>query len=396
MQQAGLPTRRRKVALLAGISSVTQGRVWLAAAAALLLVACGGQEPAEPQAASNPAPAAPLSQNPANVISARFACDGVDVRVRFEPDQAVLTVGDRTMVLPQALSASGARYADGDTVFWNKGREATFALDGREYACREVRDPWRDAEERGVVFRAVGQEPGWYLEIDSGNSMLLVYDYSAGRIETKVTRTGGAGETVYRSAGGPEVVVTVTDRACSDTMSGQPFPASVVVSIASADGNEPRELHGCGRAPGADQRWVASAGALGQVRIGMTVDEAATALGSRFEESPDRGECVYRRSRAVPAGVLFMDVGGRIVRIDVTSFGVRTDRGIGVGDAEDRVHDAYGSAVTTTPHKYDPNGRYLTIAGDDGHRLVFETDGQWITRYRIGRVPEVEWVEGCS
>lgn len=370
------------------------GRAGFAAAATLLLTACRGPEPGTPPAVGDSAPAAPAPQTSATPIAARFACDGVGVRVRFEAERAIVTVGDRTLSLPQTPTASGARYADGSTVFWNTGQEATFALDGREYACREVRDPWRDAEARGVVFRAVGQEPGWYLEIDGASSMLLVYDYGAKRIETEVTRAAGNGTTVYRSASSP-VVATVADRACSDTMSGQPFPASVVVTVATS-GSEPRELHGCGRAPGADARWVASAGQFGPVRIGMTVDEAATAMGVPFDESPDRGECVYRRSRAAPAGVLFMDVGGRIVRVDVTSFGVRTDRGVGVGDTEERVHDAYGSAVGTAPHKYDPAGRYLAIAADNDHRVIFESDGQWITRYRVGRLPEVEWVEGCS
>jgi hypothetical protein len=27
---------------------------------------------------------------------------------------------------------------------------------------------------------------------------------------------------------------------------------------------------------------------------------------------------------------------------------------------------------------------------------VFETDGQRVTNYRVGRKPEVQWVEGCS
>jgi hypothetical protein len=33
---------------------------------------------------------------------------------------------------------------------------------------------------------------------------------------------------------------------------------------------------------------------------------------------------------------------------------------------------------------------------DTTHRIVFETDGQNVTLFRSGRMPEVEWVEGCS
>jgi hypothetical protein len=113
-----------------------------------------------------------------------------------------------------------------------------------------------------------------------------------------------------------------------------------------------------------------------------------------LEGSLDTAECVYLRSPAAPAGVLFMQVGGLIVRVDVTRPGVPTEQGIDVGSSELDVHAAYGPGVAIAPHKYT-DGRYLTVARD-GHRLVFETDGQWVTRYRAGRLPEVEWVEGCA
>jgi hypothetical protein len=132
------------------------------------------------------------------------------------------------------------------------------------------------------------------------------------------------------------------------------------------------------------------------VRIGMTLAAAAAVLGAPFEPSTEQGECIYRRHPVVPAGVLFMQIGDRIARIDVRSFSVRTDRGVGPGDSEAFVRDAYGTALVSSPHKYTNDGRYLILAPDPAHRLVFETEGGWVTRYRLGRVPEVEWVEGCS
>ena len=74
------------------------------------------------------------------------------------------------MTLPHVVSASGARYSNGAGTFWNKGREATFELNGRTQTCRERREPWQEAADRGVDFRAVGQEPGWFLEIDNGEA----------------------------------------------------------------------------------------------------------------------------------------------------------------------------------------------------------------------------------
>ena len=36
---------------------------------------------------------------------------------------------------------------------------------------------WHEAKLRGVLFRAIGQEPGWLLEITDGSEILLVTGY---------------------------------------------------------------------------------------------------------------------------------------------------------------------------------------------------------------------------
>lgn len=369
--------------------------LWLSVALVACAAAACGRQPDSPPTTRGQT----SNETPPRVIDARFTCGDFDVRVRFESERAVLDLDGRTLVLPQTISASGARYAEGTTVFWNKGREATFNLDGREYACRELFDPWRDAAARGVEFRAIGQEPGWFLEIDEAGALHLEYDYGAERIDAPAARTSdSAGTTTYRSTSGRDVVATVEPRACADAMSGQPFPSTVIVTIAALpeSTDTARELRGCGRTLADDPQWRVSGDRIGPVQVGMTIDAAAAALGSPFAPSPDRGECIYRQHPSAPAGVLFMQIGNDVARVDVTSFGVRTDRDVGVGDPESRVRDAYGPDVVSSPHKYDPNGRYLTVSTGDSHRIVFETDGMWITRYRIGRLPEVEWVEGCS
>jgi hypothetical protein len=35
-------------------------------------------------------------------------------------------------------------------------------------------------------------------------------------------------------------------------------------------------------------------------------------------------------------------------------------------------------------------------AQDSAHRLILETDGARVVRYRGGLLPAVAWVEGCS
>jgi membrane-bound inhibitor of C-type lysozyme len=74
----------------------------------------------------------------AETIHARFDCDGGEsIEAAFDngPKPSVeLALSDgRRWILPQALSASGARYANGDEsiVFWNKGNTAFIEEGGR-------------------------------------------------------------------------------------------------------------------------------------------------------------------------------------------------------------------------------------------------------------------------
>lgn len=72
-----------------------------------------------------------------NVIPAIFNCDkGITINAEFDnnqPAKVKLAISDgRTLELPQAMSASGARYANADEtiVFWNKGNTAFMEENG--------------------------------------------------------------------------------------------------------------------------------------------------------------------------------------------------------------------------------------------------------------------------
>ena len=50
----------------------------------------------------------------------------------------------------------------------------------------------------------------------------------------------------------------------------------------------------------------------------------------------------------------------------------------------------------TAESKLELRREFVVTPADTTRRLVFETDGARVLRYRAGRRPEVEWVEGCS
>lgn len=108
---------------------------------------------------------------------------------------------------------------------------------------RSIGDVWHKAKLRGVSFRAVGQEPGWLLEISDGQGILLVTNYGENTLEfgyTMPTVVQGEGHSEYLLDGG-NTVITIYDKPCSDTMSGEAFQKTVTV-----DHRESR-LSGCGR-----------------------------------------------------------------------------------------------------------------------------------------------------
>ena len=136
-----------------------------------------------------------------------FDCDGdVSFTMRTGPGEMALwapaSLGGAYHVLSLTRSASGARYEEGDTVFWNKGDLATIEIGGQRYVdCRSnpSKVPWADAARRGATFRALGNEPSWYVEIFP-ERLAIVTELGANRAELP---HGGpvvdGGRTTYRS-----------------------------------------------------------------------------------------------------------------------------------------------------------------------------------------------------
>jgi putative lipoprotein len=176
-----------------------------------------------------------------------FACDQFAFAMRGGPDQVVLYLPDRDVILARIPSASGTRYQQGDTEFWNKGDEAMLTVGAKRHLNCKV-DPARSAEDdarlRAVRFRATGNEPGWQLEIEQSRWIRFVGDYGS----TMVYMPAPApvfedGRTTYRAQSQEhDLAVIIEQSACADDMSGERFAARVTVWL---DG---RKFRGCGRA----------------------------------------------------------------------------------------------------------------------------------------------------
>lgn len=135
---------------------------------------------------------------------------------------------------------------------------------------------------------------------------------------------------------------------------------------------------------------------LGDIELGSGVDEVRDAWPDELE-GDDSEACFYlstqmHRPAAAPA-LMFED--GRLVRFDVDTPALSAPGGGRVGMEAEEILDRYGDDVERVPHKYT-QGEYLRVEHGDSV-LLFETDEQGVvTEWRVGTVPQVDYVEGCS
>ncbi|MFL5611891.1 MAG: hypothetical protein ACJ78G_14405, partial [Gemmatimonadaceae bacterium] len=100
----------------------------------------------------------------------------------------------------------------------------------------------------------------------------------------------------------------------------------------------------------------------GPLRVGMTVAQAASALGGGFGAPAGySGGCGYAVLVKAPRGLAVMLEDGKIARFEIRSGGITTAEGARVGDTESRIKSLYAGRLTTTPHKYTPGAHYLTV-----------------------------------
>jgi uncharacterized membrane protein len=151
-------------------------------------------------------------------------------------------------VLHQTLAASGVRYVGDGMLVWTKGYWAMVEMDGKSYTDCVITEafssrPWDEARARGAAFRAVGNEPGWTVEIIPGDRIVIVADYGERQVSVPDPgATANDDEIVYHAVTeNHDVRLVITREPCHDVMSGEPFDYSVHLTL---DG---QTYHGCGR-----------------------------------------------------------------------------------------------------------------------------------------------------
>jgi putative lipoprotein len=197
------------------------------------IAACAGSE-------RSGAPAAPAT--------IAYDCEKLQFTALLAGSHANLHLPGRVLSLDRVPAASGAKYAADSTVFWAKGDQALLELDGKSYrgcARSAARTPWEDARLRGVSFRAVGNEPGWSLELLPRERIAFSTDYGKTRVATPVPQPQiqlqPTRATYQARTEAHELTLVIEPGPCQDSMSGETFEMQATVVL---DG---RVHRGCGR-----------------------------------------------------------------------------------------------------------------------------------------------------
>jgi uncharacterized membrane protein len=167
----------------------------------------------------------------------------------MDRDSAWVFLPEATIELPQRPAEVGSRYEEDGHIFWRKGETARFETpDFRADNCRSNRAKaiWEAAKLDGVDFRAVGNEPGWMLEIRDGNQALLITDYGEKRLTFELSEpetNAEARTTDYEAISGKDFVrIRLEGITCLDSMNDENFPTRIQVHLGD------KVYHGCGKA----------------------------------------------------------------------------------------------------------------------------------------------------
>ena len=178
-----------------------------------------------------------------------YECSGNLYAVDQLEGAVLFHLSDHSRRLTQVSADSDARYEDDAVMFWLKGDDAQLSFQGGPAQDCDMRTdigPWEMAQLRHVSFRAIGEKPGWALEITNGRDIRFVGDRGQTDVSTEVpppiTEPGRGRTEYYATKDGHDLGVIIEDGACTDTMSGEEFEAKVAIEL---DG---KDYMGCGRA----------------------------------------------------------------------------------------------------------------------------------------------------
>ncbi|GAB4366424.1 MAG: hypothetical protein OHK0021_09910 [Bryobacter sp.] len=158
------------------------------------------------------------------------------------------------------------------------------------------------------------------------------------------------------------------------------------------------------RAQGLSPRYRLGFAGLGPLYFGMPEAQIAERFGEALEEAEAPGEACHARrfatSGASPlTGLVLIIRNGRLARLDVDTPDWQTQSGARVRMPEGELRKIYGRRLREEPHPIDVTGRLLLLSAREANlrhlAIVFESDGDRVTRIRAGLAKDLTRLEEC-
>ncbi len=254
------------------------------AASSLLSVACIEKKEAVDEAANG-------------TPETLYQCGDARISTLMNTDGTLLLMFDgEQKILKPSQAASGSKYENPaeETVFWNKGYNATFEWHGQTYptcskmigsASSSLTGPAPASNKSLPSFVATGNTPAWYLLMEDGNTTLIM---EHGKRTLNFPRPDATELGVSRIYKFGDLEVVVRKMACTDSADGKEL-ANQVKIIESG-----KEYMGCGeeRSHTPDEikkevlnaEWtvksMSKVGALAEAPVTFRLDDAGRITGS--------------------------------------------------------------------------------------------------------------------
>lgn len=139
------------------------------------------------------------------------------------------------------------------------------------------------------------------------------------------------------------------------------------------------------------------------VRIGMPVAEAvhilkdyeSNKIAYQLEFEREDIDCYYLVSSQNDDFPQFMIESEVVVRIDVISNSVLTQRGVTVGSLKKDILSTYENPkISEHPYNVE-RGEFIEVSLSNGNGIIFETLDDVVTSFRLGTDSAIKYIEGC-
>jgi len=148
----------------------------------------------------------------------------------------------------QAKKVEGSNpivYTKGAISYSLQGYKASIVLKNRNFTCQNdgIAATFEKAKLSGVAFRAIGNEPGWILEVTSDTEVVLITNLGESTTAFEVVEKFSDGYSMeYKMKSTHNTLfVRIESRVCKDTMVDREYESTVYINFDGVN------MQGCGK-----------------------------------------------------------------------------------------------------------------------------------------------------